>query len=46
MSTEGSSKFSIVDIPGVEDFYWQEKIFNYLNEHKASVLPILLVDLT
>lgn len=36
--------FRIVDVPGVDDFYWTQEIRKYVRNHLDSILPVIIVD--
>ena len=44
--TDNALNFRIIDIPGVEDFYYQSIILEYIDDHMNSLLPVLIIDLT
>lgn len=46
MRSKENIQYRIIDIPGLEDSFWQKSLVSYIEKHKSSLLPILLVDMT
>ena len=44
--TSKNIQYRIIDIPGLEDSFWQKCLISFIEENKSSLLPVLLVDLT
>ena len=40
------SDLNIVDLPGIENYIWSDKIQKYLEKHQDTIIPIFLIDLT
>lgn len=41
-----NSDLNIVDLPGIENYFWASKIENYLDKHQDTVIPLFVIDLT
>lgn len=41
-----NSDLNIVDLPGIENYYWASKIETYLDKHQDTVIPLFVIDLT
>ena len=40
------SDLNIIDLPGIENYYWASKIENYLDKHQDTIIPLFIIDLT
>ncbi len=40
------SDLNIVDLPGIENYFWASKIEAYLEKHQDTVIPLFVIDLT
>jgi hypothetical protein len=40
------NKFRIIDVPGLEDYFWKLKIQKFIKANLSSILPIFMIDLT
>lgn len=40
------SDLNIVDLPGIENFFWASKIESYLEKHQNTIIPLFVIDLT
>ena len=40
------SDLNIVDLPGIENYFWASKIESYLEKHQNTIIPLFIIDLT
>lgn len=40
------SDLNIVDLPGIENYYWASKIESYMDKHQNTIIPLFIIDLT